>query len=81
MHDHNQVDDGIYRALDVILLSAQYQIAHDHEDVARVHLRAFVRLVEVQSGKNIKQDAAQQLTELAHKVIEKLGDDDHHRDD
>jgi hypothetical protein len=81
LHDRDQVNDGIYRALDVILLSAQYQIVHDHEDVARVHLRAFVHLVEVQSGKNIKPDAARQLTELALKVMEKLGDDDHHRDD
>jgi hypothetical protein len=63
----------------IILVMSSYaerQLERDREDIAVLLLRAFVRLVEVQSGKNIKPDAAQQLTELAYEVIEKLRDDD-----
>lgn len=82
LNQRDQVNDGIYRALDVILISAARQVAHDNEFVAIIQLRAFIKIVDAQSGKQIKPEAAQQLTTHAYKVMEKLrDDDDDHRDD
>jgi|GEM_PF-2279952 len=81
LHDRGQVNDGIYRALDMILISAARQVAYDNEFVAIAELRAFVKIVDAQSGKQIKPEAAEQLTTHAYKVMEKLREDDDHRDE
>ncbi len=75
LHRRDQVDDGIYRALDVILISVARQAAHDNEIVAIIQLRAFIKIVDAQSGNQIKLEAVQQLTTHAYKVMEKLRDD------
>jgi len=46
-----------------------------------VELQTFVKIVDAQSGKQIKPEAAQQLTTHAYKVMERLRDDDDHHDD
>jgi len=63
------VNDGIYRALELILRAAERQLERDREDIAVLLLRAFIRIVEAQRGEHIVPRAADQLIELAREVI------------
>lgn len=69
LNQRDQVDDGIYRALESILRAAERQLDRDREDIAVLLLRAFIRIVEAQRGEHITTRAADQLIELAREVI------------
>jgi hypothetical protein len=72
LHQQGKVETPAYRALNVLLRAAERQLDRDRERIAIVILRAFIHLVQEQSGKGIDAKAARELVELAIRVVNSL---------
>jgi len=72
LYQRGDVEEPIYRPLESLLRSAERQVERDHELLAIAEIKAFIRIVDEQSGKMISPHAAQQLIAKAREVIEEL---------